>query len=47
MTVKELSQLYWLNREIEQDQERLDELDAEIAKYEAQLLILEEQASAV
>lgn len=47
MTVKELSQLYYLNREIEHDQERLDELDAEIAKYEAQLLLLESQASSV
>lgn len=28
MTVKELSQLYWLNREIEMDQERLAELEA-------------------
>ena len=27
MTVKELSQLYWLNREIELDQERLAELE--------------------
>lgn len=27
MTVKELSQLYWLNREIEQDQHRLAELE--------------------
>ena len=27
MTVKELSQLYWLNREIEQDQKRLEELE--------------------
>lgn len=27
MTVKELSQLYWLNREIEMDQERLAELE--------------------
>ena len=27
MTVKELSQLYWLNREIEQDQKRLAELE--------------------
>lgn len=26
MTLKELSQLYWLNREIEADQRRLDEL---------------------
>lgn len=30
MTVKELSQLYWLNREIEMDQKRLEELDAQI-----------------
>lgn len=28
MTVKELSQLYWLNREIEEDKRRLDELEA-------------------
>lgn len=27
MTLKELSQLYWLNREIEADQKRLDELE--------------------
>ena len=27
MTLKELSQLYWLNREIEADQRRLDELE--------------------
>ena len=27
MTVKELSQLYWLNREIESDRERLLSLD--------------------
>ena len=26
MTLKELSQLYWLNREIEQDKKRLEEL---------------------
>lgn len=30
MTVKELSQLYYLNREIEMDQVRLDNLDVEI-----------------
>ena len=30
MTVKELSQLYWLNREIESDRERLASLDEEI-----------------
>lgn len=28
MTLKELSQLYWLNREIENDQRRLEELEA-------------------
>lgn len=28
MTLKELSQLYWLNREIEQDRERLRELES-------------------
>ena len=27
MTLKELSQLYWLNREIENDQKRLEELE--------------------
>ena len=27
MTVKELSQLYWLNREIEMDRRRLEELE--------------------
>ena len=30
MTVKELSQLYYLNREIEMDQRRLEELEAKI-----------------
>lgn len=34
MTVKELSQLYYLNREIEMDQVRLDNLDVEIMKGE-------------
>lgn len=29
MTIKELSQLYWLNREIEYDQRRLEELETE------------------
>lgn len=29
MTIKELSQLYWLNREIEHDQERLERLRIE------------------
>lgn len=45
MTVKELSQLYWLNREIESDQERLASLDAEIRKDEEQLASLEVKAS--
>lgn len=45
MTVKELSQLYWLNREIELDQQRLDNLDIEIAKDEEQLARLELEAS--
>lgn len=45
MTVKELSQLYWLNREIELDQQRLDSLDIEIAKDEEQLARLEFEAS--
>lgn len=45
MTVKELSQLYWLNREIELDQQRLESLDVEIAKDEEQLARLEFDAS--
>lgn len=45
MTVKELSQLYWLNREIELDQQRLDYLDIEIAKDEEKLARLELEAS--
>lgn len=47
MTVKELSQLYWLNREIEMDRERLENLDSEIRKDEAHLADLELQASSV
>ena len=31
MTIKELSQLYWLNREIEYDQQRLEELEMKAA----------------
>ena len=31
MTVKELSQLYYLNREIEADQQRLDELEVRVS----------------
>lgn len=45
MTIKELSQLYWLNREIEADRERLARLDAEIKRDEEQLAYLEVQAS--
>ena len=45
MTVKELSQLYWLNREIEADQERLASLDSEIRRDEEQLEDLELKAS--
>lgn len=45
MTKKELSQLYWLNREIEADKERLAELDREIEKDEMQLDSLEQSVS--
>lgn len=45
MTIKELSQLYYLNREIEADQQRLSELDDYIRKDEEQLAMLELQAS--
>ena len=45
MTLKELSQLYYLNREIEMDQERLANLDAEIKGDEEQLADLERIAS--
>ncbi len=34
MTVKELSQLYYLNREIEMDQERLQRVEEELAELE-------------
>jgi len=45
MTVKALSQLYWLNREIEQDQSRLADLDNDIKRDEEQLAALEIKAS--
>ena len=45
MTVKELSQLYYLNHEIEMDQVRLDNLDVEIKEDEEQLAELERIAS--
>lgn len=44
MTLKELSQLYYLNREIEMDKERLERLDAEIKKDEEQIEYLEMRA---
>ncbi len=47
MTVKELSQLYWLNREIEEDKRRLEELDREIRRDEEQLVRLEMRAASV
>ena len=37
MTLKELSQLYWLNREIEQDKKRLEELRAQSSISAAKL----------
>lgn len=37
MTVQELSQLYYLNREIEMDQKRLEELEAKIGPKAPQL----------
>ena len=45
MTVKELSQLYWLNREIETDQERLDDLAKAIRGYQEKLSSLRRKAS--
>ena len=45
MTVKELSQLYYLNCEVEMDQVRLDNLDAEIKEDEERLAELERIAS--
>ena len=47
MTKKELSQLYWLNREIEMDTDRLRELDYEIKRDEDRLARLELQASSI
>ncbi len=38
MTVKELSQLYWLNREIEEDKRRLDVLEAALSSPKPQKL---------
>lgn len=47
MTVKELSQLYNLNREIEMDQKRLAELDYQISRDEDRLARLELQAASI
>ena len=41
MTLKELSQLYWLNREIELDKERLADLQRQIAEDKTQLAVME------
>lgn len=45
MTIKELSQLYWLNREIETDQKRLDDLAKEIRTLQQRLASLRQKAS--
>ena len=47
MTVKELSQLYHLNREVEMDQKRLADLDFEIQRDEARLAVLEAKSTSV
>ena len=46
MTIKELSQLYWLNKEIETDQKRLDDLAEEIRGHQQRLADLRQKASA-
>lgn len=38
MTLKELSQLYYLNREIERDKQRLDELKAKACSVSGQVI---------
>lgn len=45
MTLKELSQLYYLNREIEMDRARLDSIKAEIQKEERRLAELKGSAT--
>ena len=47
MTIKELSQLYHLNREIEMDQQQLADLDDEIRRDEDRLARLEMKATSV
>ena len=44
MTIQELSKLYWLNREIQEDQSRLDEINREIERAEQKLREIEDQA---
>lgn len=45
MTVKELSQLYYLNREIEMDQQRMEQIDNDIKRDELLLESLRAKAS--
>lgn len=47
MTVKELSQLYHLNREVEMDQKRLSDLDLAIRKDEERLAYLEAKSTSI
>lgn len=47
MTVKELSRLYWLKREIDADQKRLYDLDHEINVDEKRLALLEEEVASL
>lgn len=47
MTIQELSRLYWLKKEIKEDQRRLDEIKGEIERAEQQLREIEAQATAL
>lgn len=47
MTLRELSQLYWLNREIEMDNERLQTLELEISEDRARLVDMERRFTTV
>ena len=40
MTVKELSKLYWLNREVELNMRQLSDLESEIERDQAELVLL-------
>ena len=46
MTKKELSQLYWLNREIEEEQRKLNELEAAATNCTAKITGLPHVSSA-